>query len=125
MTRRFGSESKDVKDFDQPTLKPEKMTDRSIDNHVTFQVTHDLVNLDNDFITFAFEALGIHSRVNLLPLTQPVITNGAPALNRSPFQSICPDHVRMHSRQRFFDVAGVERLVERPQQFVFSSHEHD
>jgi hypothetical protein len=47
------------------------MTGHSIGNQVTFQVTHDLVNLDHDFIVFAFEALRIHPRVNRERLANP------------------------------------------------------
>ena len=48
-------------------------TDHLIGFDLALQVTHNLVNLDDDLGRIAFKALRINSRINQLPLARPII----------------------------------------------------
>lgn len=89
---------KDLEDFHESVLKKKRVTHHPIGYDLAFQVTHNLVDVDNDVPGIAFKALRIHSRVNQLPLTRPIVANGAPTMNTSPFHPVCPLDVIMHSR---------------------------
>ena len=83
----------------------EDMLRHLIDEHPTIHVPHDLIDIDNQSISLAFEMRRLDARVDLLSLARPIFPHGLMPIHEAALHAVRPDHIRVHDAQRTIDVA--------------------
>ena len=76
-----------------------------IGEHPTIHVPHELMDIDNQSISLAFEMRRLDARVDLLSLARPIFPHGLMPIHEAALHAVRPDHIRVHDAQRTIDVA--------------------
>jgi AraC-like DNA-binding protein len=88
-----------------------------IRGHLARQVAHDRVHTDrNPSFCVRAEGARLHARINGRPLALPIIPDAVTAVHPTALPTIRPRDVRVHQRERAFEIASVERPIAATQQ---------
>src|SRR5206468_8160991 len=97
---------------DQAIFEIVYVPDHAIGDDGAVQVTHDLVDVDDDAsVRVGDEASGLDARIDHRPLARPVRAHRLAAVHVAALHPVGPLDVGMHGGQGAVDVARVERLV--------------
>ena len=73
------------------------MLNHRIDQEVSLQIPHDLMNIHSDTPVFSYlYFLGLYMGIDVSPLAQPVGANSGTPVNPAAFPSVWPFHFGMH-----------------------------
>ena len=94
-----------------------------IEQHLAFEVMHDLVDVDSDFILTASRISDrLNVRIDHRPLTRPVAAHAIPSMNVAAFHSICPCDILAHGCKYRLHVTGVKPGINAFEKLYFVRH---
>ncbi len=102
----------DVHALNESVLEGVDVLDHSIEQHVSGEIAHDLMDTDHDSsLTVFLEGDGIHMWINHAPLAAPVGTDAVVAVHGAALHAVGPFDIRAHGCQGLVNIAGIERRV--------------
>jgi hypothetical protein len=101
--------SADVEASDETVLYPEHMANYPVGQLVPVEIVYGLVNFDlSNASTACREAGRLDMRVDGCPLSSPVLANAVAAVDMTPLHSVRPNDMRVHGRQKRFQIASTD-----------------
>ncbi len=111
-SRRAAIKTGRLHGLDQAVFDGEAVADAIVGQKAAFQVSHDLMHLDQDSPGFLrMEKKLVRRAIDLGPLLRPIGLDFLMAANDAPFEGPRPGHIRSHHGERGGEVSGVESGV--------------
>jgi hypothetical protein len=102
--------------LDQALVDGIDMLDWLIQQDVSSEIAHDLMDVDDYLAIFFFESERLYVWVDHGPLTRPVVAYSGVPVDAPAFHSVGPVDGGVHHREDGFYVTCVEGLIHRQKQ---------